>query len=129
MFARSECYIDRLLKGATVADLPIEHASELKSVPNLKPANRYCSRRNCPREGRWHRRTTALDDLAVQLLLAELRLIFDGLQSIPSRRMRFQKADLQRFASPAAAVPKARREINATLWAVRGMGMLAMMLG
>ena len=71
MFVRSEYYIDRLLKGATVADLPIEQASELKSVANLKTANRYCTRRNCPREGRWHRRTTALDDVAIQLLLAD----------------------------------------------------------
>ena len=31
-----------------------------------------------------------------RLLLAELRLSFDGLQSTQNRRTRFQKADLQR---------------------------------
>jgi putative ABC transport system substrate-binding protein len=38
MFVRSAYYIDRLRKGAKVADLPIEQASEFKLVANLKTA-------------------------------------------------------------------------------------------
>jgi len=39
LFQRSAYYIDRLLKGAKVSDLPVEQASNFKLVINLKTAN------------------------------------------------------------------------------------------
>jgi len=38
MFGRSAYYIDRLLKGAKVSDLPVEQASKFRLVVNLKTA-------------------------------------------------------------------------------------------
>jgi putative ABC transport system substrate-binding protein len=37
-FPRAAYYIDRLLKGAKVSDLPVEQASDFKLVVNLKTA-------------------------------------------------------------------------------------------
>ena len=38
MFGRAGYYIDRLLKGAKVSDLPVEQASKFRLVVNLKTA-------------------------------------------------------------------------------------------
>jgi putative ABC transport system substrate-binding protein len=38
LFQRSAYYIDRLLKGENVGDLPVEQASNFKLVINLKTA-------------------------------------------------------------------------------------------